>query len=143
MPIYEYLCEPCKGIFEAVKPMREAADITPCPVCDEDSERVMPSSFTAFVMRKGYPRRIPDRGTFWHLGEEVTYLPNVTKPNEHPQVTKHRRKEPLSKGERANRTESRIVQRRAQRVRMREDRLRRKDVQSRVGKDFPPRVQSR
>ncbi len=25
MPLYEYYCEPCDGIFEAIRPMREAS----------------------------------------------------------------------------------------------------------------------
>jgi len=33
------------------------------------------SSFMAFTYRDGYPRRIPDKGTYWHLGKEVKTLP--------------------------------------------------------------------
>ena len=69
MPVYEYLCEDCAGVFEAIGTLREASEPQPCPVCDAECKRVMPSSFSAFVMRQGYPRRIPDRGNYWHLGK--------------------------------------------------------------------------
>ena len=42
----------------------------PCPDCNRDGGRIM-SSFNAFTFRDGYPRRIPDKGTFWHMGKEV------------------------------------------------------------------------
>ena len=34
MPVYEYLCEECDGVFESVKAIREAEEPAPCPVCD-------------------------------------------------------------------------------------------------------------
>ena len=89
MPLYEYLCEPCNGIFEALRSIREASDPAPCPVCNRDGKRMMPSSFSAFTFRDGYPRRIPDKGTYWHLGKEVKHLiTGATQPNEHPEINK-------------------------------------------------------
>ena len=26
MPLYEYYCEPCNGVFETIRPMREASE---------------------------------------------------------------------------------------------------------------------
>lgn len=50
---------------------------------------MMPSSFTAFTFRDGYPRRIPDKGTYWHLGKEVKSLvTGPVRPNEHPEINK-------------------------------------------------------
>ncbi len=86
MPVYEYLCRECEGVFESIHTMKEANEPEPCPICDTEAERLMPSTFTAFVIRNGYPRRIPDRGTYWHLGKEVSYLPKRAKPNEHPEL---------------------------------------------------------
>jgi len=63
MPLYEYYCEPCNGIFEAIRQMREAALPVPCPVCSRDGERIM-SRFREITYRDGYPRRIPDKGTY-------------------------------------------------------------------------------
>ena len=74
MPLYEYYCQHCDGVFEALRPIAEAVLPVPCPVCQRDGQRIM-SSFTAFTYRDGYPRRIPDKGTYWHLGKEVKTLP--------------------------------------------------------------------
>lgn len=89
MPVYEYFCEACNGIFEQLRPIREAAEPWPCPQCSRDGKRVMPTSFTAFTFRDGYPRRIPDKGTYWHLGQEVSKpVTGAVRPNEHPEVNK-------------------------------------------------------
>ena len=74
MPIYEYLCQPCNGIFEELRPIRESSEPVPCPQCFKDANRIMPTSFAAFVYRDGYPRRIPDDGKFYHLGHKVSTL---------------------------------------------------------------------
>lgn len=89
MPLYEYYCERCNGVFEAMRPMREASEPVPCPECYKDAKRIMPTSFHAFTMRDGYPRAIPDRGTYWHLGQEVKRPVDVPTPaNEHPDLMK-------------------------------------------------------
>ena len=67
MPLYEYYCADCNGIFELLRPVREATVPQPCPVCDGESKRIMPTDFAAFVMRDGMPRRIPDRGLSWGI----------------------------------------------------------------------------
>ena len=61
MPLYEYYCKSCDGIFETIRPIREASSPAPCPVCAKKAQRVPPTSFAAFTMREGYPRAIPDR----------------------------------------------------------------------------------
>lgn len=87
MPVYEYYCADCHGVFELVKPVSRAADPQPCPVCDAESPRIMPTSFNAFMMRDGVPRRIPDRGKFWHYGEEVDApIGQTIQMGEHPQL---------------------------------------------------------
>ena len=89
MPLYEFFCPNCDGVFERLSSIREAAEPAPCPLCDRECARVMPTSFVAFSMRGGVPRRIPDKGTYWHLGKEVK------KPNtggvpafQHPELYK-------------------------------------------------------
>ena len=100
MPLYEYCCEHCDGIFEALRPMREASDPVPCPVCDRDGERIMPTTFTAFTFREGYPRRLPDKGTYWHLGKEVkSRITGPTRPFEHPELNKPKPPPRRSKGD--------------------------------------------
>ncbi len=100
MPLYEYFCDPCDGIFEALRPIREASDPVACPVCDRDGRRIMPTSFTAFTFRDGYPRKLPDKGTYWHLGKEVKRrVTGGMRPNEHPEINKPRPPRRKSKGE--------------------------------------------
>jgi putative FmdB family regulatory protein len=100
VPLYEYYCENCDGIFEALRPIREASDPVPCPVCNRDGRRIMPTSFNAFVFRDGYPRRIPDKGTYWHLGKEVKRpITGPARPGEHPELNKPAPPRRPSKGE--------------------------------------------
>jgi putative FmdB family regulatory protein len=99
MPLYEYFCKTCNGIFEELRPMREATDPVPCPQCYKDAARIMPTSFTAFTFRDGYPRRIPDDGKFYHLGQKVSSLVTSGPPNEHPEINKPEPRKRKSKGE--------------------------------------------
>ena len=100
MPLYEYLCRHCEGIFEALRPMREASFPVPCPECDRDGERIMPTSFNAFTFRDGYPRKLPDRGTYWHMGKEVkNRIKGAFRPFEHPEINKPKPKPRKLKGE--------------------------------------------
>ena len=100
MPVYEYYCKPCDGIYEALRPMREASDPVPCPECDRDGMRIMPTSFAAFTFREGMPRRLPDKGTYWHLGKEVKQrIKGPFKPFEHPEINKPKPPPRKSKGD--------------------------------------------
>ena len=74
MPLYEFYCENCHGIFEEIRQMREASLPAPCPECAREAPRIM-SGFTAFTLRDGYPRRIPDKGTYWHMGNIINRCP--------------------------------------------------------------------
>ncbi len=131
MPLYEYLCDACDGIFEVVRPMQEAGDPCPCPLCATAARRLMPSAFTAFVMRRGYPRRLPDKGTFWHLGKEVSYLPKRARPHEHPQLKQADDNRPPAKQDREDQLERRIATRRVKREEQRRQRALRKDATAR------------
>ena len=100
MPVYEYFCKHCDGVFESIRSMSQASTPAPCPVCDRKAERIPPTSFSAFTMREGYPRAIPDRGTYYHLGKEVkNKITGPTRMNEHPEINKPRPKPKPSKGE--------------------------------------------
>ncbi len=89
MPLYEYYCEGCDAVFEALaRSARRAAEPAACPACDEDAKRVVSRDFQAFVFREGSPRRIPDRGTYWHLEQEVSApIAGTALPGEHPELT--------------------------------------------------------
>ena len=100
MPLYEYFCDHCEGIFEGLRPIRASSDPAPCPVCERDGRRIMPTSFAAFTFRDGYPRKLPDKGTYWHLGKEVKRrLTGSTRPYEHPELTKPKSPPRKSKGD--------------------------------------------
>ena len=117
MPLYEYYCEPCNGVFEALRPMREAAEPVPCPECYKEGQRIMPTSFAAFTFREGYPRRIPDDGTYYHLGKKVrNKIRGGVRPNEHPEINKPKPKPRLTKGERQDRKEMRELAKRGKLV---------------------------
>jgi putative FmdB family regulatory protein len=89
MPLYEYYCQHCDGVFELLRSIREASEPGSCPLCDRDSQRIMPTSFSAFTFRDGMPRRIPDRGTYWHYNKEVKTMNTGGVPNgEHPELYK-------------------------------------------------------
>ncbi|MSQ30184.1 MAG: zinc ribbon domain-containing protein [Dehalococcoidia bacterium] len=70
MPLYEYYCEHCNGVFELIRPVRDAARPQPCPECDDDAKRIVSKEWAAFISRDGIPRRLPDRGKYWNLFEE-------------------------------------------------------------------------
>jgi putative FmdB family regulatory protein len=89
MPVYEYYCKHCDGVFEALRSIRQSSEPAGCPVCNRESPRMMTTSFAAFTYRDGYPRRIPDKGTYWHLGKEVKNLiSGPVRPNEHPEINR-------------------------------------------------------
>lgn len=114
MPLYEYFCEPCNGIFEELRPIREASDPVPCPQCYKDAKRIMPTSFAAFTFREGYPRRIPDDGSYYHLGKKVSKLVKSARPNEHPEINKPEPKRKRSKGEQQELKDMRAAARRGE-----------------------------
>lgn len=123
MPVYEYYCEPCNGIFEVLRSMREASYPQPCPLCDRDGQRIMPTSFMAFTFRDGYPRRIPDRGTYWHLGQEVSApARGAVRPNEHPEINKRRPPPKKTKAQLEDAKERKVLQQREEK-RMRDSRV--------------------
>ncbi len=85
MPLYEYYCQNCNGVFENLRPMKDASLPAACPECDGEGQRIM-SGFSAFVVRDGLPRRIPDRGTFWSLKGEVKRPQTRGMPWDHPET---------------------------------------------------------
>jgi putative FmdB family regulatory protein len=102
MPVYEYYCRHCDGFFEALRPMTQSAEPVPCIQCRRKSDRIMPSSFAAFTFRDGYPRKLPDKGTYWHMGKEVKKrISGSFKPFEHPEINKPQPKARPSKGDMA------------------------------------------
>jgi len=98
MPLYEYYCKDCHGIFEEIRQIRDAAAPAACPECSREAPRIM-SSFSAFVMRDGYPRRIPDKGTYWHMGKEVKQRAKSMVGHQHPELAERKPPKYISRGE--------------------------------------------
>jgi putative FmdB family regulatory protein len=89
MPLYEYYCQPCNGVFELLRPTREANVPQPCPECDEDAKRIVSKEWAAFIFRDGFPRRLPDDGKFYHLGQKVSApLTKTVDGITHPELKK-------------------------------------------------------
>ncbi len=109
MPLYEYHCEGCNLIYEALRPIREASLPVPCPECFRDGRRIM-STFMAFSYRDGYPRRLPDRGTYWHLEKEVKTLPKQMRHYEHPELAEPKPVKRPTKGEKAEQKERAVAE---------------------------------
>ena len=72
MPLYEYHCADCNGVFELLRPARQASMAQPCPECDADAKRIVSREFAAFIYRDGYARRLPDDGSYYHFGKKVS-----------------------------------------------------------------------
>jgi putative FmdB family regulatory protein len=88
MPLYEYYCADCNGVFELLRPAKQASMDQPCPQCDEDAKRIVSREFAMFTYRDGYPRRIPDDGSFYHFGKRVSAP--ISGPSDgfsHPELT--------------------------------------------------------
>lgn len=99
MPLYEYYCEPCDGVFELLRPARESGRAQPCPQCDDDAKRIISREWSAFIYRDGAPRRLPDTGGYWHLGKRVSKpLTGVVEGGgfRHPEVNPKEPEKPLS-----------------------------------------------
>jgi len=140
VPLYEYYCEPCDGVFEALRSIKEASEAMPCPVCNRDSKRMMPTSFAAFTFRDGYPRRIPDKGTYWHLGKEVKNLiTGPVRPNEHPEINKPEPASRKLKGDLAIERERRRLERQAKAVEKKEQEAASAAYEARI-KKRPPQL---
>lgn len=108
MPLYEYYCEQCNGVFELIRPVRDAARPQPCPECDDDAKRILSKEWAAFIYRDGMPRRLPDRGKYWHVFEEKD-TPMTTSviesPEANPRYVKRQEPEEAPLGDAAFRTE--------------------------------------
>jgi hypothetical protein len=68
------------------------------------------SAFNAFTMRDGYPRRIPDKGTYWHMGKEVKTRAKRMKGWEHPELAKPQPKPRPAKGDLEFQREKRLAE---------------------------------
>lgn len=59
MPLYEYYCEACDSVFEALRSVRQSEDPAACPKCGGDADRIMPTTFASMSRRDGWAQRVP------------------------------------------------------------------------------------
>lgn len=59
MPLYEYHCESCEKVFEALRSLRESDKPAPCTDCGRDGERIMPTTFASMTVKQGWSQRTP------------------------------------------------------------------------------------
>ncbi len=60
MPLYEFACRSCECVYDVERPMSEASDPAPCPVCEHPGQRVY---VTPKFLFKADPR---DVRPVWH-----------------------------------------------------------------------------
>lgn len=59
MPLYEYHCEKCDKVFEALRPIKDSDVPAPCPSCGALADRIMPTTFQSMVFKGGWRQRAP------------------------------------------------------------------------------------
>lgn len=59
MPLYEYYCENCDKVFEALRFVRDSEAPAPCPTCLGDADRIMPTTFASMSRWDGWAQRVP------------------------------------------------------------------------------------
>ncbi len=59
MPLYEYYCDNCEKVFEALKSLSASDQPADCPTCASKSDRIMPTSFASMARTQGWKQRVP------------------------------------------------------------------------------------
>jgi len=59
MPLYEYYCETCDKVFEALRSVRLSEEPVPCLSCGVDADRIMPTTFASMSRKEGWRQRVP------------------------------------------------------------------------------------
>ena len=59
MPLYEYYCEACDRVFEALRSVHQSEEPAPCPNCGADADRIMPTTFASMSRKEGWRQRVP------------------------------------------------------------------------------------
>ncbi len=59
MPLYEYYCEHCDKVFEALRSMVASDKPSLCPECKRDADRIMPTTVATRSFQGGWSQRVP------------------------------------------------------------------------------------
>jgi putative FmdB family regulatory protein len=76
MPLYEYYCETCDSVFEALRPVTQSDEPTRCSACGGQSDRIMPTTFASMSRRDGWAQRVP----YHHKGVRTKAAPRTIAP---------------------------------------------------------------
>ena len=86
MPLYEYYCEACSSVFEALRSLRLSEEAAACPKCGADADRIMPTTFASMSRRDGWAQRVP-----YHHKPVRTGAPARTIARVNPQASRKRK----------------------------------------------------
>jgi len=59
MPLYEYYCDNCDNLFEALRSISQSDQPAKCPNCGGPADRIMPTTFSSMVRKQGWRQRAP------------------------------------------------------------------------------------
>jgi len=59
MPLYEYYCDHCDKVFDALRSVQASDQPAKCPTCGADADRIMPTSFASMARTQGWKQRVP------------------------------------------------------------------------------------
>ena len=59
MPLYEYYCDKCDKVFEALRSIKDSDQPAKCPACGATSDRILPTTFSSMVRKGGWRQRAP------------------------------------------------------------------------------------
>jgi len=59
LPLYEYICEKCDKVFDALGSMRDSEKAAICPKCGASADRIMPTTFASMAHKAGWAHRVP------------------------------------------------------------------------------------
>ena len=81
MPLYEYYCEACDRVFEALRSVSASEQPSACPTCGKDADRIMPTTFASMSRKEGWRQRVPFHHKPIRAGEPAKPIARV-KPKE-------------------------------------------------------------
>jgi putative FmdB family regulatory protein len=59
MPLYEYYCDKCDRVFEALGSISASDRPAKCPKCGSASDRIMPTTVATMSHKQGWAQRVP------------------------------------------------------------------------------------
>jgi putative FmdB family regulatory protein len=59
MPLYEYYCEKCDAVFDALGSFSSSDKPAKCPNCGTASDRIMPTTVATMSHKQGWAQRVP------------------------------------------------------------------------------------